>query len=90
MTTNTDYSKPVLEMIKDLHDLDFKVAANTKHEAHEEMADFVLTYDVGFPLASLISLGYVEFDSLPEKAIDEIKLTWQCAQDLDYFDIDFN
>jgi hypothetical protein len=90
MNTNTDYSKPMLEMIKDLHDLDFQVASNTKHESYEELADFILTYDVGFPLASLVSLGYVELDSLPAKAIEELELTWNCANDLDYFDIEFN
>jgi len=90
MTTNTDYSKPIPEMIKDLYDLDFKVASNTSHEVYEELADFIITYDVGFPLATLISLGYVQLDSLPVKALDEIATTWQCAEDLDYFDIDFN
>lgn len=90
MSTSTDYSKPMLEMIKDLFDLEFKVAGNPNHELNEELEDFIYTYDVGFPVSKLVSLGYLEFDSLPGKALDEVAATWDRAKLLDYFDVDFS
>lgn len=90
MNTSTDYSKPVLEMMQDLCDLEFKVAGNPSHELNEELEDFIYTYDVGFPVSKLVSLGYLEFDSMPVKALDEVAATWDRAKLLDYFDIDFS
>lgn len=75
MSTKNDTPKPALEMIKDLHKLDFDVARNPNHESNEELEDFVETYDVGFPVATLVSLGYIDFESLPSKTLNEIALT---------------
>ena len=85
MTTNTDYSNEVRAMATDLWDLEFRAEANESNPKWEEVNDFVYTYDIGFPLAKLIALGYVEFDTLPVKALDEISDTWVASMELGYF-----
>jgi hypothetical protein len=84
-TTNSDYSSDVRAMATDLWDLQFQAEANDDNPKWEEVNDFVYTYDIGFPIAKLIALEYVEFGTLPVKALDEISDTWVKAMERGYF-----
>ena len=79
MTTNTDYSKEVRAMVSDLWDLEFLAEANESNPNWEKHNDFVYAYDIAFPLAKLVSLGYLDFDTLSEKCLNEISETWSIA-----------
>lgn len=79
MTTNTDYSKEVRAMVSDLWDLEFQAEANKSNPNWKQHNDFVYAYDIAFPLAKLVSLNYVDFDTLSGKALDEISDTWSIA-----------
>lgn len=83
--TNLDYSDDVRAMVADLWDLEFQAEANQDNPKWEEVNDFVYTYDIGFPLAKMVSLDYLDFDTLPVKALDEISETWVKAMELGYF-----
>ena len=84
-TTNSDYSDDVRAMVTDLWDLEFQAEANQDNPKWEEVNDFVYTYDIGFPIAKMVSLGYIDFDTLPVKSLDEISDTWVKAMELGYF-----
>lgn len=85
MSTNTDYSDEVRAMVSDLWDLEFQGEANESNPKWEAVNDFVYTYDIAFPLAKLVSLGYVDFNSLDENALDEISNTWVKAMEEGFF-----
>lgn len=84
-TTNTDYSNQVRAMVTDLFDLAFQAEVNQDKAEWEERLEFVDDYNIAFPLASLITLGYIEFSTLPQKALEEIELTWVEAINKGYF-----
>lgn len=88
-TTNSDYSSKELEqiraMVTDLWDLDFQSEVNTGDPAWVDKTDFVVVNDIAFPLAKLIILGFVEFDTLSEKALTAISETWSQALEEGYF-----
>lgn len=85
MTTNTDYFNEVRAMATDLWDLEFRAEANEDNPELEEIHDFIYTYDISFPLSKLIALEYVDFDTLPEKALEKISDTWVLAMENGYF-----
>lgn len=85
MTTNTDYSSEVRAMATDLWDLEFQAEANEDNDKWEEINDFVYTHNIAFPLSSLIALEYIDFDTLPAKALDKISDTWVLAMENGYF-----
>lgn len=82
---NSDYSNNVRAMAADLWDLEFHVEANETNEKFDEMSDFIYTYDIGFPLAKLIALEYVDFDTLPELSLNIIESTWVAAMEQEFF-----
>jgi len=84
-TTNLDYSNQVRAMATDLWDLEFQAEANEDNPKWEEVNDFVYTYNIAFPLSSLVVLGYIDFDTLPEKSLEAISDTWVKAMELGYF-----
>lgn len=51
---------------------------------NEELADWIFTYNIAFPLAHLITIGYVDVSTLPKKSIDEITETWIATQRAGY------
>ena len=63
-------------MAADLWDLEFQAEANESNPKWQDVNDFIYTYNIAFPLASLIALGYVDFDSLPVKSLEAISETW--------------
>lgn len=72
-------------MATDLWDLEFQAEANEGNEKWDTVSDFVYTYDIAFPIAKMVCLGYVDFDSLTEKALDEISETWVLAMENGFF-----
>ena len=47
---------------------------------HENLANWIYTYNIAFPLVDLISIGYVDISTLPQKSIDEIIDTWKATK----------
>lgn len=84
-TTKLDYDDDVRAMATDLWDLQFQAEANEDNPKWEEVNDFVYTYDIGFPISKLVCLGYVDFDTLPTKALEEISETWAKAMEAGFF-----
>jgi hypothetical protein len=84
-TTNSDYSDDVRAMVTDLWDLEFQAESNESNPKWEEVNDFVYAHNIAFPLSSLVALGYVDFDTLPEKSLEKISDTWVLAMELGYF-----
>ena len=65
------------QYVNDLFELDVYSEANP---THENLANWIYTYDIAFPLAKLITIGYVDISNLPQKSIDEIITTWQATK----------
>jgi hypothetical protein len=41
----------------------------------------VYAYDIAFPIAKLVALNYIDFETLTAKAIEEISDTWSIAME---------
>jgi hypothetical protein len=65
------------QYISDLFELDVYSEVNP---TYENLADWIYTYDIAFPLARLITTGYVDISTLPQKSIDEIIDTWEATK----------
>jgi hypothetical protein len=83
--SNSEDPDVVRAMATDLWDLEFQAEANESNSKWEEVSGFVYAYDLAFPLSKLVALGYIDFDSLPQKSLDEISETWEKALELGYF-----
>jgi len=69
----------ISQYITELYDLWFEAQANENNAEYEELQQFVYSYDLGFSLAMLAHLGYVDISTLPQKSIDEVLYTWNTA-----------
>jgi hypothetical protein len=85
MATDENNSKVLRGMVSDLWDLEFQAEANESNPDWEERNDFVYSYDIAFPIAKLVSLGYLDFDTLSEKSLQEISQTWTIALENGFF-----
>jgi hypothetical protein len=85
MSTDENHLNEVRARVTDLWNLEFQGEANESNPAWDERNEFVYAYDIAFPLAKLISLGFIEFHTLPEKSLKEISQTWSVALENGFF-----
>jgi len=69
----------ISQYIKELYDLWFEAQNNESNPDYEPLEQFIYSYDLGFSLAMLVSLEYVDIATLPQKSIDEVLYTWNTA-----------
>lgn len=69
----------ISQYITELYDLWFEAQANENNAEYEELQQFVYSYDLGFSIAMLVHLDYVDISTLPQKSIDEVLYTWNTA-----------
>ncbi len=70
------------QYVRDLFDLSVYSEVNP---THTNLADWIYTFNIAFPLADLISTGYVDIATLPQKSIDEIISTWEATKEEGFF-----
>jgi hypothetical protein len=83
--SNQAYLDDVRAMATDLWDLEFQAEANESHPKWNEVNDFVYAYDIAFPIAKLVALNYIDFETLTAKAMEEISDTWSIAMENGFF-----
>jgi hypothetical protein len=69
----------ISQYITELYDLWFEAQSNESNPDYEELEQFIYSYDLGFSLAMLVKLDYVDSSTLPQKSIDEVLYTWNTA-----------